>query len=174
MKNGKQAIQTVQHTIAPVFNEKSRVLILGSMPSPVSRQKAFYYANPQNRFWRVMQAVFETEILQDTAARKDFLLKNKIAVWDVIAQCEISGADDASIKCVTANDLSVITDAAKIEKIFCTGGAAYKYYQKLCREKTGMEAVCLPSTSAANARYSLQMLVDEYKAIKECLRLADK
>ena len=169
MKKDKINCSCVLHTIPPVFDSKSRVLILGSMPSPVSRSKGFYYANPQNRFWRVMQEIFQTEIASDNASRTAFLLKNRIAVWDVIAQCEIYGASDASIKQVKANDIALITDTADIKAIFCTGGTAYKYYERLCREKTGISAVCLPSTSAANAKYSLQALSEKYKIIKEYL-----
>ena len=159
----------IEHGIPPVFNAESRVLILGTMPSPKSRENGFYYMHPQNRFWRVISTVLGEPLPTTNGERASLLLKNKIALWDTLAQCDIIGASDCSVKNETPNDLSVITDTADIKAIFTTGKAAYKYYCRFQQEKTGIEAICLPSTSPANARFWLDALVDEYKIIKNYL-----
>lgn len=159
----------IEHGIPPVFNAESRVLILGTMPSPKSRENGFYYMHPQNRFWRVISTVLGEPLPTTNGERASLLLKNKIALWDTLAQCDIIGASDSSVKNETPNDLSVITDTADIKAIFTTGKAAYKYYCRFQQEKTGIEAICLPSTSPANARFGLDALIDEYKIIKSCL-----
>ena len=159
----------IEHGIPPVFNAESRVLILGTMPSPKSRENGFYYMHPQNRFWRVISTVLGEPLPTTNGERASLLLKNKIALWDTLAQCDIIGASDSSVKNETPNDLSVITDTADIKAIFTTGKAAYKYYCRFQQESTGIEAICLPSTSPANARFGLEALIDEYKIIKSCL-----
>lgn len=159
----------IEHGIPPVFNAESRVLILGTMPSPKSRENGFYYMHPQNRFWRVISTVLGEPLPTTNGERASLLLKNKIALWDTLAQCDIIGASDSSVKNETPNDLSVITDTADIKAIFTTGKAAYKYYCRFQQEKTGIEAICLPSTSPANARFGLDALIDEYKIIKNYL-----
>lgn len=159
----------IEHGIPPVFNAESRVLILGTMPSPKSRENGFYYMHPQNRFWRVISAVLGEPLPKTNEERASLLLKNKIALWDTLAQCDIIGASDSSVKNAIPNDLSTITDAADIKAIFTTGKTAYKYYCRFQQESTGIEAICLPSTSPANARFGLDALIDEYKIIKNYL-----
>lgn len=159
----------IEHGIPPVFNAESRVLILGTMPSPKSRKNGFYYMHPQNRFWRVISTVLGEPLPTTNGERASLLLKNKIALWDTLAQCDIIGASDCSVKNAVPNDISVITDTADIKAIFTTGKAAYKYYCRFQQEKTGIEAICLPSTSPANARFGLDALIDEYKIIKNYL-----
>ena len=159
----------VTHEFDSFFDKDSRVLILGTMPSPKSRENGFYYMHPQNRFWRVISAVLGEPLPKTNEERASLLLKNGIALWDTLAQCDIIGASDCSVKNAVPNDISVITDTADIKAIFTTGKAAYKYYCRFQQESTGIEAICLPSTSPANARFGLEALIDEYKIIKSCL-----
>ena len=118
------------HTIAPVYDENSRILILGSFPSVKSREAAFFYGHPQNRFWRVLAAVLGEEAPQTAAEKKSLLLRHGVALWDVIASCDIAGSSDASITNVVPNDLSRILDAAPVRRIFCNGGTAYRFYRR--------------------------------------------
>ena len=154
------------HPIAPVFDADSRILILGSFPSVKSRETMFFYGHPQNRFWRVTAAVFGTEVPQSIPEKRAFLLANHIAVWDVIASCEIVGSSDSSIRDVVPNDLSEILKTAQIQTIFTNGGTAAKYYAKYQLPRTGIPAVTLPSTSPANAAWTLQRLKEAWQAIK--------
>ena len=144
------------HNIPPLYDEKSRVLILGSFPSVTSRAAAFFYAHPQNRFWPLLAAVVEE--------KKTMVLRHGIAMWDTIGSCEIAGSSDASITNVVPNDLSVILNAADIQAIFCNGGTSYACYKKYCRSKIGREAVQLPSTSPANARWAKEKLAEVWGA----------
>lgn len=162
--------QQVIHPLAPVFDERSRVLILGTMPSPKSRETGFYYGHPQNRFWRVMAELLDEPFPASREERLALALRRHFALWDVLASCVIRGADDGSIWEPEANDLSAVLSAAPIEAIFTTGTKAAALYRKLCLPKTGMEAIALPSTSAANCRfYSYEQLVKAYAAVKEYL-----
>ena len=154
----------VIHTIAPVFNENSKVLILGSLPSVKSREGQFFYHHKQNRFWKVVAAVTGEKEPLTINEKKELLLRNKIALWDVIAQCDIIGSSDASIKNVTVNDFSLILRQADIEKIFVNGSAAFKLYEKYCINFG--KAIKLPSTSAANASYSLEKLIEQWSRIR--------
>ena len=151
------------HNIEPVYDENSKILILGSFPSVKSRVTGFFYGHPQNRFWRVVAAVRNEAVPETTAEKKSFLLRNGIAVWDVIKSCDITGSGDSSIKNAVPNDISVILKTAPIERIFCNGAASYKLYKRFLEPETGMAAVKLPSTSPANAAYSLDRLIDEWK-----------
>lgn len=151
------------HNIEPVYGENSKILILGSFPSVKSRETGFFYGHPQNRFWRVVAAVRNETVPETTAEKKSFLLRNGIAVWDVIKSCDITGSGDSSIKNAVPNDISVILKTAPIERIFCNGAASYKLYKRFLEPETGMAAVKLPSTSPANAAYSLDRLIDEWK-----------
>ncbi|MBO4894345.1 MAG: DNA-deoxyinosine glycosylase [Clostridia bacterium] len=157
----------VIHNIPPVFDKNSEILILGSFPSVKSREAEFFYGHRQNRFWRVTAAVFGCETPKSVEEKKAFLLSNHIAVWDVIGSCDIEGSADTTIRNVTPNDLSVILDNSKVKKIFVNGKTAYRYYNKYLLEKTGIEAVCLPSTSPANAAYTLEKLISEWSVIKK-------
>ncbi|MBM6868273.1 DNA-deoxyinosine glycosylase [Collinsella tanakaei] len=166
--------QRVIHTIDPVFDGRSHVLVLGTMPSPASRQVGFYYGHPQNRFWRVMERLFgrADHTLQDNDDRIAFLLSERIALWDVLASCSIEGASDASIADPAPNDLTRILDAAPIKRVFTTGGTAAKLCRRfdgaLLRER-GIEHIALPSTSAANARMRLDDLVAAYRPLYDAL-----
>ena len=158
--------ETIKHPIAPVYDENSRVLVLGSFPSVKSREEMFFYGHPQNRFWRVIAAVFGAETPKTVAEKREFLLYHGIAVWDVLASCEIEGSADSTIKNAVPNDLSEIFSAAKIEKIFVNGKTAEKYYNKYMKKTLRREAVCLPSTSPANAAWSAEKLIEAWSVIK--------
>lgn len=163
--------ECVQHTIDPVFDARSRVLMLGSFPSPKSREVGFFYGHPQNRMWRVLAAVMGEDAVPQTAEeRTAFLLRNRIAMWDVIASCRIEGASDASIRDVVPNDLSRILNAAPIEAVFCTGGKSHQLYCRYQEPTTGIPAIKLPSTSAANASWSLERLTEAYWVVSEALK----
>lgn len=159
----------VQHEISPVYDERSRILILGSFPSVKSREAGFFYHHPQNRFWKVLAAVTEQETPRTIPEKKEFLLKNGIALWDVIASCEIKGSSDSSIRNVVPNDLSRILERADIRQIYANGGTAFRLYQKYPYPVTGREALRLPSTSPANASCSLDDLIKQWSVIREFL-----
>jgi hypoxanthine-DNA glycosylase len=155
------------HPIAPVYDSSSKILILGSFPSVRSREEGFFYGHPQNRFWKVTSAVFGEETPKTIEEKKVFLLRNHIAVWDVIRSCDIEGSSDSSIRNVVPNDLCKILDSADIKAIYVNGKTAYRYYQKYTEKKTRREAVCLPSTSPANATWTMDKLIAEWKRIAE-------
>ena len=154
----------VTHGFPPVFDENSRVLILGSMPSVKSREASFYYGHPQNRFWRVLSAVTGEEFPEDITGKQELLLRRGIALWDVIAECDITGSSDSSIRNVVPNDLSVILTQADIRAIFTNGAAASSIYKRYQQPQTGFLSVALPSTSPANASWSLDRLVQRWSA----------
>lgn len=158
-------MEHIIHSIEPVFDTESRVLILGTMPSPKSREVQFYYGHPQNRFWRVLAAVLGEEVPQSVPEKKAMLLRHRIALWDVLAECEITGASDSSIRNPVANDLSVILGHAPVQAVFTTGATAWKLYTRLQKPHTGIEAVRLPSTSPANCAVKMEALTEAYKAI---------
>ena len=155
------------HPIAPVFDKDSKVLILGSFPSVRSRKEGFFYGHPQNRFWKVTSQIFGEELPVTIDEKKAFLIRNHIALWDVIGSCEIDGSSDSSIRDVTVNDLSVILDVADIRAIFLNGKKAEQYYLKYLFPVLKRDAVCLPSTSPANAAWNLDKLADAWKIIKD-------
>ena len=159
----------IVHPIPPVYDENSKVLILGSFPSVKSREAQFFYGHPQNRFWKVVASVFEDELPETIDEKRAFLLRNNIAVWDVIHSCDITGSSDASIKNVVPNDLSIILNNANIRNIYVNGKTAYKYYEKYTKSLINREAICLPSTSPANAAWNLERLKGEWKVIKEVI-----
>ena len=154
----------VDHAIDPVFDERSRVLMLGTMPSPASREAGFFYGHPQNRFWRVLAAVFDEPAPETIEDKRDLLLRRRIALWDVLASCDIEGASDASIRNARPNDLSRIFDAADIQAVFATGTKAGQLYAKYCESDCGVPCVTLPSTSPANAKMRLEDLTETYRA----------
>ncbi len=156
----------IQHPISPLFDENSRILVLGSFPSVRSREQMFFYGHSQNRFWTVISKIFNENVPKTIDEKRKLLLKNNIAVWDVIASCEIVGSSDSTIKNVVANDISIILSKAKIEKIIVNGKTAEKYYNKYIKPRISREAICLPSTSPANASWSLEKLVEAWKIIK--------
>lgn len=155
----------IKHPIKPVFDEKSRILVLGSFPSVKSREANFFYGHPQNRFWKVLAAVFDAEVPNTIEEKREFLLEHRVAVWDVIASCDIVGSSDSSIKNVVPNELSEILSQAKIEQIFVNGKKAEQLYKKYIEKEIGRKAICLPSTSPANAAWSVEKLVTEWKQI---------
>jgi len=160
---------SVVHTIEPVWDGESRVLLLGTMPSPKSREAGFYYGHPQNRFWRVLALLFGEEIPPGSEGKRRFLLRHRIALWDVLQSCEIIGADDNSIKNPLVNDLAPMLAQSKIAAVFTTGAAAAGLYQKHCLPRTGLPAIALPSTSPANAACSLEVLTEKYRRILDFL-----
>ncbi len=155
------------HPIDPVFDENSEVLILGSFPSVKSREVGFFYGHPQNRFWKVTAAVMGEDVPQTITEKKAFLLRNHIALWDVIGECSICGSSDTSIRDAKPNDLELIIRTSGLSRIFVNGKTAEKVYKKYTEEVTGIQAVCLPSTSPANAAWSLEKLVRAWSVIKE-------
>lgn len=159
----------ILHPFPPVFDKNSKILILGSFPSVKSREQCFFYGHPKNRFWNVIAAVMNENVPADISEKTDFLLKNHIALWDVIASCEITGSADSSIKSVVPNDLSYIFKESVIKAVFVNGRTAKKYYKKFQYADISMEAICLPSTSPANAVWTFEKLVDEWKIIKSFL-----
>ncbi|MDD6308504.1 MAG: DNA-deoxyinosine glycosylase [Clostridia bacterium] len=155
----------ITHPFPPVFDANAKILILGSFPSVKSREQNFYYGHPQNRFWKVVSAIYGESTPTTIAEKKSFLLRNQIAVWDVIASCDIVGSSDSSIKNVQVNDLSIILHTAKISAIYTNGKAAHKYYTKYTQCIAKREAICLPSTSPANALWSLERLIEAWRNI---------
>ena len=187
----------VSHPIPPVWNSESKILILGTMPSPKSREAGFFYMHPQNRFWSVIAEVFEEKFeyknngikadiainsvtSQESAAapdisaaiaeRHNFLLRHHLAMWDVLASCEITGAADSSIKNAVPNDFTEIFENSKIHHIICTGKTAYNLWKKNCADiyeaRFNLTIHCLPSTSPANAQWTLEMLISKYVLIR--------
>ena len=155
------------HPIQPLYDEFSEILILGSFPSVKSREQGFFYGHAQNRFWRVLAEVFGCEAPQTLEDKKKFLLGRRIALWDVIASCDIDGSSDGSIKNAIPNDLGVILGACAIRQIFVNGKTAERLYNRHLLPRTGRSAVCLPSTSPANAAYSLERLTDAWQVVGE-------
>ena len=151
-------VKRQNHEFPPVYDENSEILILGSFPSVKSREMQFFYGHPQNRFWKVLAGVLEEPVPGSIEEKKIFLLKHRIALWDVIASCTIEGSSDSTIKNVVPNDLSGILSAADISRIFCNGGASFQYYKKYQEPRTGRAAVRLPSTSPANAAWTMDKL----------------
>ena len=160
----------VTHEFDAFFDKDSRVLILGTIPSPKSREQGFYYGHPQNRFWKVLADVLDEEFPQTVEERKGFLKRNHIALWDVLESCEIKGASDVSIRNARPNDMNRILQAADIRAIFATGAKAAQLYKKLCFPECGVEAVRLPSTSPANCGCSYEKLREAYSQIYDYVR----
>lgn len=174
-----EGYQHIEHGFEPVFDQHSRVLVLGSFPSVLSRANAFYYGNPQNRFWRVMAACLGVPVPPNEgdslasgepatldasiAAKRAMLLNGGVALWDVIESCDIKGSSDASIKNVVPARVELITSNASIEQVICNGGTAGHLYKRYLQERTCLPAVVLPSTSPANAAWRLERLVERWR-----------
>ena len=154
----------VSHEFPPVFDENSTVLILGTIPSPKSRELGFYYMHPQNRFWKMLCSVLNEPLPEDKDGRRAMCLKHGIALWDVLESCEIRGAEDSSISAAVPNDLRRITDACGIKRIFTTGKKAHSLFKKFFPE---LSDICLPSTSPANRTVSEAEILEEYRQIAE-------
>lgn len=153
------------HPIPPLFDKNSRVLILGSFPSVKSREAKFFYGHPQNRFWRVLAALTGSPLPHTIEEKTELVLKNHFALWDSIGSCTISGSSDSSIRDVVPNDLSIILDHAPIERIFCNGAASLVCYRRYIEPLIHRPALPLPSTSPANAAWTLERLIDAWRVI---------
>ena len=169
--------QHVFHTFLPVYDEESEILILGSFPSVKSREQSFYYGHPQNRFWKVLEIlVHECKQSQTTTMsieeKRQMLLVHHIALWDVIEECDIAGSSDSSIKNVKINAISEIVRKSKIHTIYTNGATATKLYQRYAEEKVGMKCIQLPSTSPANAAYSLERLCEAWSCVGSVRRIS--
>lgn len=155
----------IKHTFEPIFNKDSKILILGSLPSVKSREEGFYYGHPQNRFWSVLSSIYNLEIPKTVDEKIKMLINNNIAIWDVIESCDIIGSSDSSIKNVIPADLSKILNNNKIQNIYANGKTASKLYKKYSEKNTGIKIIELPSTSPANATYTLDRLIEAWKVI---------
>ena len=159
--------QHITHPFSPVFDGNSEILILGSLPSVKSRENAFYYGHPQNRFWRVLASIYGTETPDSIEEKTSLLVTNHIALWDVIFSCDIRGSSDSSIRNVVPTDLSLIMKSANIRQIYANGKTAAALYNKYQFDKTGVGISILPSTSPANAAWSVDRLVSAWRVIRE-------
>ena len=158
-----------KHNIEPVYDQDSRILILGSFPSVKSREAKFFYHHPQNRFWKILGNIFDDDNLSTIVLKKQFLLNNKIALWDVIASCNIKGSSDSSISDVKVNDLMQIINNSAISHIYTNGNLANKLYHQYFDDKIALPVTKLPSSSPANAGYSLERLIECWKVIKDSI-----
>lgn len=159
--------QHITHPFDPIYDESSEILILGSLPSVKSRENAFYYGHPQNRFWRVIAALLDAVAPSTVEEKRNLLLANRIALWDVIYSCDIRGSSDSSIRNVVPTDLQIILKSSKIRKIFANGKTAAALYRKYQLEKTEIEITALPSTSPANAAWTPERLCEAWRIILE-------
>lgn len=173
---GRGATRPLRHVESPlpaVFDADSRVLVLGSLPSPLSRERGYHYGNPQNRFWRVLSALWDEEPPNSVEGRRDLLRRHRLALHDVLASCDIAGASDSSIANPVPNDLGPILRAAPICRVFCTGSTAAWLYRRHVEPVLGVPCVALPSTSPANARWRLDDLVRAYAVVREAAEGSD-
>lgn len=160
-------MERIEHPFPPVVDESCRILILGSFPSVKSREDGFFYGHPQNRFWRMLAAVFGEDVPADIPAKKALLLRHRIALWDVIASCEIVGSSDASVRDAVPVEINRVTGTATIQRVICNGALAGKLYRRFLYPSTGIEASVLPSTSPANAAWTLDRLTRAWQAALE-------
>ena len=160
-------MERVYHTIEPVYSPESEILILGTMPSPKSREAAFYYAHPQNRFWPALARALDAPFPNTREDKIRLILSNRLALWDVLQSCEITGASDASIKSPVPNDIPALMAKTRISRVLCTGGTSTKLYMRLIFPQTKIPCETLPSPSAANAKMSLEALVEAYRKALE-------
>lgn len=159
--------QHIVHPFGPLYDESSTILILGSLPSVKSREQQFFYGHPQNRYWRLIAALFEEPAPETIEEKRSLALRHHIAMWDTIYSCDIKGSSDSSIKNVVPTDLKTIVDNSKITRVFCNGRTSGKYYHKYQEKILGIQAVELPSTSPANAAWQMDRLIEAWKIIKE-------
>ncbi len=161
-------MERIVHPLKPVYDQNSHVLVLGTMPSPKSREYGFYYSNPQNRFWRILADLFKQPLPKTNVEKRAVLLSCRIALWDVLKSCLIDGADDSSIREPVPNEIAALLARTRIHTVFTTGTKAAALYRRLCLKETGIPAVALPSTSPANCRfYSYERLLASYRVLKE-------
>ncbi len=162
----KRELVHVVHPFEPLYDSNSKILILGSFPSVKSREQKFFYGHPQNRFWKVISQILEEELPQTIEQKREMLIKNKIALYDVIYSCDIKGSSDSSITNVVPSDLSNILKAANIgDRIYCNGNTSRDMYMKYTYSYTGIKCMGLPSTSPANAAWNVEQLVEKWKII---------
>ena len=164
-KTSKNTRTFVTHEFPALFDKDCKVLMLGSIPSPKSREQGFYYGHPQNRFWKVLSQVLDDPLPATIEEKRTMLLKHHIALWDVLDSCTIIGASDTSIEDVVPNDIASLIAKTKIKHIYCTGATAHKLYEKYCESATGIKAIKLSSTSPANCAVKMEKLIEEYKKI---------
>ncbi len=157
----------LNHTFEPVIDDACKVLVLGTFPSVKSRENHFYYGHPQNRFWKVLAALWDEPVPVTIEEKKGLLLRRHVAVWDVIAACEIAGSSDSSIRSVVPNDIPGLLEGSQVKAVFANGAKAAKLYGKHCLADTGMPIRQLPSTSPANAAWNLERLVRSWQILKE-------
>lgn len=157
--------QTIQHTFAPVWDLKSEKLILGTFPSVKSRENHFYYGHPQNRFWKLLANIYNTPVPETIEEKKELILSNHLAIWDVIAQCDITGSSDSSIRNVVPNDIAGLLEKSNIHTVIANGAKAYELYEKHQKQKTGVPIYKLPSTSPANAAWSMERLQEAWSEV---------
>ena len=157
--------ERILHPFPPLFDSESRTLILGSFPSVKSREAMFFYGHPQNRFWRLTALLCHEDTPQTIEEKSSLILRHHLALWDSIRSCTITGSSDSSVRDVVPNDLRVIFDNSKTERVFCNGALSHKMYMKYIYPQTGIAAVKLPSTSPANAAYSLERLAESWQVI---------
>ena len=157
--------ERILHPFPPLFDSESRTLILGSFPSVKSREAMFFYGHPQNRFWRLTALLCHEDTPQTIEEKSSLILRHHLALWDSIQSCTITGSSDSSVRDVVPNDLRVIFDNSKTERVFCNGALSHKMYMKYIYPQTGIAAVKLPSTSPANAAYSLERLAESWRVI---------
>lgn len=155
--------KNIKHTFAPVCDEFSERLILGTFPSVKSRETQFYYGHPQNRFWKVMAHITDSSLPESIEEKRKMLLANHIAIWDVIGSCTITGSSDSSIREVEVNDIGALLCGSNISAVYGNGAKACELYDRYVREATGLDIVKLPSTSPANAAWSLARLCEEWE-----------
>lgn len=165
--------QTVVHPLASVVGPGARVLVLGTMPSPASRQAGFYYSHPRNRFWPVMARLAGVPDPLSVRGRADLALGMGVALWDVLQSCTIRGASDASISDAVPNDVAALLERWGIGRVFTTGATATRLYTELCEPATGVPARRLPSTSPANAAWDLERLAEAYSVLLEPAEAGD-
>lgn len=163
----KQTSPHIVHPFEPFYDENSEILIVGSFPSVASRADGFYYGNVNNRFWKVLAAVFEEDLPLQSPDKKAFLSHHKIALYDSICECTISGSSDSSIRDVVPADIESIVKNSKVKKIFANGKTATKFFEKYQSEELCKMIKTLPSTSPANASFSLEKLVEAWKVVAE-------
>lgn len=159
--------ERITHPFPPLYDENSETLILGSFPSVKSRENMFFYGHPQNRFWKVISKIYNEKLPDTIGEKKALILNHRLALWDSIRSCTIVGSSDSSVRDVVPNDISEIISNSKIDRIFCNGALSYKMYMKYIFPTTEIKALKLPSTSPANAAYSLERLIGEWSVIKQ-------
>ncbi|MBQ3577802.1 MAG: DNA-deoxyinosine glycosylase [Firmicutes bacterium] len=159
----------IVHPFGPLYDARSKILILGSLPSVKSREASFFYGHPQNRYWPLMASLLGEPVPATVEEKKELVLSHRIAMWDSIYSCDIRGSGDSSIRNVVPTDLKPVIEGSEITAVFCNGGASYKYYRRFQEKELGIGAVVLPSTSPANAAWSFERLREEWKVILEYL-----